>query len=259
MNARRFLSLFIYLIGSVLAASASTAELADSAYVKENYSEAVQLYNQALAEGAVSAGIYYNLGNAYFRDGKLGRAVIAYERSLRIDPANADARANLAFVRSRLQDLPEDDNSLLSNIHTDVVTAASANAWAWIAFGAFILLLAAVAVYIFAPGVLLRKAGFFSAIVLVVLTIYFIVVAADAARRVTDHSDAIVTVPTTLLNSVPRLPRQTEKVVPLHEGTKVQIIDSVLTPDDPVSPRWYNVKINNSTEAWLRATDVERI
>ena len=68
-----------------------------------------------------------------------------------------------------------------------------------------------------------------------------------------------MTVPTTLLNSVPRQPKQTEKVVPLHEGTKVQIIDSVSTPDDPVSPRWYNVKINNSTGAWLRATDVERI
>ncbi len=91
------------------------------------------------------------------------------------------------------------------------------------------------------------------------LTIYFIVVAADASARVDDHSEAIVTAPSTLLNSVPRQPKQTEKVVPLHEGTKVEIIDSVSTPDDPVSPRWYNVRINGSTGAWLRATDVERI
>ncbi|MDE6468064.1 MAG: SH3 domain-containing protein, partial [Muribaculaceae bacterium] len=50
-----------------------------------------------------------------------------------------------------------------------------------------------------------------------------------------------------------------DKVVTIHEGTRVQIIDSVATPDDPVSPRWYNVKINNGTKAWLRASDVERI
>lgn len=249
----------LWLLAALPATAASETELADSAYAKEDYPAAIQLYNKIIADGQVSATAYYNLGNAYYRDGKLGRAVIAYERALRIDPANADARANLAFVRSRLQDLPEDDNSFLSNLHHSAVTAVSANAWAWITVGTFLLLLAAVALYIFAPGVMLRKAGFFSAIILLVLTVYFLVVASDAAGRLDDHSEAVVTVPTTLLNSVPRQPKQTEKVVPLHEGTKVQIVDSVLTPDDPVSPRWYNVKINNSTEAWLRGTDVERI
>jgi hypothetical protein len=47
--------------------------------------------------------------------------------------------------------------------------------------------------------------------------------------------------------------------VPIHEGTKVEIVDSVATPDDPDSAKWYDVKINNSTRAWLRASDVERI
>ena len=253
------IALFILVASALTVAAKGPAQLADSAYSKENYTEAVELYNRALAEGNVSANVYYNLGNAYFRLGKNGRAVIAYQRALRIDPANADARANLAFVQSRLQDLPEDDNSFLSNLHNDIVTATSANAWAWIALGVFVLLAAAIALYIFSGNVALRKVGFFGAGVFAVATVYFIVVAADAAARTSDHSDAVVIVPTTLLNSVPRQPKQTEKVVPLHEGAQVQIIDSVLTPDDPVSPRWYNVKINNSTGAWLRATDVERI
>lgn len=248
-----------YVVAVMAAVAASPAVEADSAYAKENYQAAVALYNKALAQGNVSAGVYYNLGNAYYRDGKIGRAVIAYERALRIDPANSDARANLAFVRSQLQDLPEDDNSFLSNLHASIVTSFSANTWAWTTLAVFLLLCAAVALYIFASGVALRKTGFFSAIILLLTTVYFIVVAANAASRVGDHSDAVVIVPTTLLNSVPRQPKQTEKVVPLHEGTEVKIIDSVLTPDDPVSPRWYNVKINNSTGAWLRATDVERI
>ncbi|MDO4320399.1 MAG: tetratricopeptide repeat protein [Bacteroidales bacterium] len=244
---------------AVQAAALAIVERADSAYNKEDYPSAIALYNQAIDEGYVSAGIYYNLGNAYYRDGRPGRAVIAYERSLRIDPGNADTRANLDFVRSRLEDLPEDDNSFLTNVHHDVVTAQSANGWAWTALAVFVLMCGAVALYIFSGNVMLRKTGFFGAIVLAVLTVYFIVVAADAYARLSDDSEAVVIVPTTLLNSVPRQPRQTEKVVPLHEGTKVEIIDSVSTPDDPVSPRWYNVKINNSTGAWLRATDVERI
>lgn len=257
---KRIIIILAAALGMAIHAGALTsAQRADSAYNKEDYPAAISLYNEAIADGDVSAAIYYNLGNAYYRDGRPGRAVIAYERSLRIDPGNADTRANLDFVRSRLEDLPEDDNSFLTNVHHGVVTAMSANAWAWFALGVFVLTCAAVAMYIFSGSVMVRKTGFFGAMILALLTIYFIVVASDAYRRIGDHSEAVVTVPTTLLNSVPRQPKQTEKVVPLHEGTKVQIIDSVSTPDDPVSPRWYNVKINNSTGAWLRATDVERI
>ena len=90
-------------------------------------------------------------------------------------------------------------------------------------------------------------------------TVYLVVVTVDAAKHFNDHSEAVVIVPSTLLNSAPRQPRQTEKVVPLHEGTKVEILDSVSTPDDPVSPRYYKISINGSAPAWLRATDVEII
>lgn len=239
--------------------ASSLAQQADSAYNKENYRLAVELYNQVLQQTGRNSEVYYNLGNAYYRMGEIAQAVLAYERSLRVDPSNGDALANLEFVRSRLQDKPEDNNSLLTRAHNKVVTSMTANGWAWTAFIVFLLLLGFAASYIFSSNVLVRKAGFFGGLILLFLVIYFIVVAHDAARRLNDHTEAIVTVPSTLLNSVPRQPKQTEKVVPLHEGTKVEIIDSVSTPDDPVSPRWYNVKINGSNSAWLRATDVTRI
>ena len=235
------------------------AQLADSAYNKEAYSEAIRLYNKALQENGRNADIYYNLGNAYYRQGNVAQAVIAYERALKINPSMKDARANLEFVNSRLEDKPEDNNSLLTRAHDSVIGSMTANSWAWTAFVVFVMLCGAAAVYIFSSNVAMRKAGFFGGMVLLVIAIYFVVVAHDAARRLDDNSEAVVTVPSTLLNSVPRQPKQTEKVVPLHEGTKVEIIDSVATPDDPVSPRWYNVRINGSTAAWLRATDVERI
>ncbi|MCI9055569.1 MAG: tetratricopeptide repeat protein [Muribaculaceae bacterium] len=255
----RILFIMAIVLGTAVRAIAALTVDADSAYTQERYTEAVRLYNEALKENGRNADIYYNLGNANYRAGHVAQAVLAYERALRVNPAHADARANLDFVNSRLEDKPEDNNSLLTRAHEGVVRAMSANGWAWTAFVTFVLLCGAAALYIFSSNVTVRKAGFFGGMILVVLTIYFIVVAADASARVDDHSEAIVTAPSTLLNSVPRQPKQTEKVVPLHEGTKVEIIDSVSTPDDPVSPRWYNVRINGSTGAWLRATDVERI
>lgn len=240
-------------------ANANVSSQADSAYNAEKYTLAIDLYNQTLTEAGPNADVYYNLGNAHYRSGNIGQAVLAYERALRINPTHADAKTNLNFVKQRLEDKPEDNSSLITRTHRAIVQAQKANTWAWITFGCFVLLCAAGAVYIFCSAVNLRKIGFFGGIILLFVTAYLILVTIGAASRIGDHSEAIVTAPSTLLNSVPRQPKQTETVVPLHQGTKVEIIDSVSTPDDPISPRWYNVSINGSTKAWLRATDVEKI
>lgn len=256
---KRLYILLLAIVCAVTGLMAVDNALADSAYSREQYGEAVRIYQAILDSAGGNADIYYNLGNAHYRHGDVAHAVLNYERALRLDPSHSDARANLQFVNARLQDKPEENNSFLSRLHMSVVTAASANAWAWLALLSFVLLCGAIALYIFSSDIKLRKVGFFGGMMLVVVTVYLIVVAADAASRVTDHSEAIVTAPSTMLNSVPRQPRPTEKVLPLHEGTKVRILDSISTPDDPVSPRYYKITINGSAPAWLRATDVERI
>ncbi len=240
--------------------SMTLGQQADSAYSAEMYSKAIELYNRSIAEEGRSGDIYYNLGNAYYRADKIGKAVISYERALRIDPTHEDARVNLDFVRSRIQDRPEDDTVFLAAIHRSIVSAMGANAWAWTSFAIFVLLICAIGVYIFSTNVTLRKISFFGGIVLLFVTIYFLMVAADSRSRACSHDDAVVIVPSTQLTSAPRASRAgSDKVVTIHEGTEVQIVDSVATPDDPQSPMWYNVKINNNTKAWLRASDVERI
>lgn len=240
--------------------AANTVQQADSAYNAENYRLAIDLYNQALAADGPGSDIYYNLGNAYYRNDNLGRAVLSYERALRIDPTNDDARYNLNFVRSRIQDRPEDDSAFLSNVHSAITTSMRANTWAWVSVATFLLFLGAIALYIFSPSVRLRKTGFFGAIALFFLTCYTVYVAYSAAALAQSHDSAVVIVPMTQLSSSPRPSRTAEdRVVPIHEGTVVEIIDSIPTPDDPQSAVWYNVKINNSTKAWLRGSHVERI
>lgn len=256
----RALSVIILAFAAVAAQGATLGEQADSAYNKEDYRRAVELYQSSIENEGRSSDIYYNLGNAYYRADKPGKAVVNYERALRLDPTNSDARANLEFVRSRIQDRPEDDSAFLANVHHSLMMSMKTNSWAWFSFAMFVLLLAAVAVYIFSANVTLRKAGFFGGIVLLFVFGYSLVLAIESAAVARSHEEAVVVTPSTQLSSTPRASRTaSDKVVTIHEGTKVEIIDSVATPDDPVSPRWYNVKINNSSKAWLRASDVERI
>ena len=255
--------LIMFFIACMLMAGASAAtigEMADSAYNKEEYRQAIDLYNQSIQEEGVSADVYYNLGNAHFRNDNTGKAILNYERALRLDPSHSDARTNLNYVKSKLIDKPEDDTNVLYKIHHGIMSMMSANAWAYMALSLFILFLGAIGLYIFSSHVTYRKIGFFGGSTLIFVCAYVIYLACDAAAIARSHESAVVIVPSTQLTSAPRGAKSgKDKVVTIHEGTRVEIIDSVATPDDPVSPKWYNIKLNNSTKAWLRSSDVERI
>jgi len=257
---KKIVSYILILICGLSANAMSIGQQADSAYNAEDYRLAIELYNKSIAEEGRSSDILYNLGNAYYRADKLGKAVVCYQRALRLDPTNEDARTNLEFVHSRILDRPEDDTAFLAKLHHSLLGSMTANAWAWTAFIMFVILMGAVALYIFSTDVTMRKTGFFGGIVLLVLFAYSLIIASDASSTASSHDSAVVITPTTQLSSAPRAAKTAQdKVVTIHEGTTVEIVDSVPTPDDPVSPMWYNVKINNATKAWLRASDVERI
>jgi tetratricopeptide (TPR) repeat protein len=73
----------------------------NQAYLQGQYDRALALYGQAAVEKGYSPALLYNMGNCFARLDKTGPAVLAYERTLLLDPGDRDARANLALVRSR--------------------------------------------------------------------------------------------------------------------------------------------------------------
>lgn len=72
---------------------------AHEAYLAGDFAEAVRRYEAVAAAGLEGATLRYDLGNALFRAGQRGRAAASWERALRLDPSDAEARANLALVR----------------------------------------------------------------------------------------------------------------------------------------------------------------
>lgn len=240
--------------------AANTAEQADSAYAKEDYRSAIRLYTTTIEKNGPSAQIYYNLGNAYYRVSDISKAVLCYQRALNIDPSYSEARTNLKFVKSRIADLPEDDSSFLGNLHDSVIATMSPNAWAWTALIFFIILLGCVGLYLFTNNIRLRKTGFFGGIVVLVISIYTSIVAYESASASVRHDQAVITPPTATLRTEPgSVVNDQNRVISLPEGTIVIITDSLTMPGESAAPKWYNVKINNSTGAWVNAADVERI
>lgn len=87
--------------------AASTIETlvnANQLYEKGNFAEAAQLYEQLSSQGVADSTLYYNLGNAYYKQGDLGRAILNYTRAARLAPRDSDVQANLTLARSRVVD-----------------------------------------------------------------------------------------------------------------------------------------------------------
>jgi tetratricopeptide (TPR) repeat protein len=80
---------------------ASAFEAANKLYEQGRYSDAVNGYNQLLASGNVSEALYFNLGNAQFKLGQLGRAIASYREARQLAPRDGELRANLQFARTR--------------------------------------------------------------------------------------------------------------------------------------------------------------
>ncbi len=89
-----------------LPAAAAAREGADQLFLQGNedysrgsYEEAIASYAELLDQAGWSAPVLYNLANSYARAGKIGMAVLNYERALRLAPGDADIAGNLELVR----------------------------------------------------------------------------------------------------------------------------------------------------------------
>lgn len=72
----------------------------NSLYEKREYAKALEEYNKILSLGIDSGPLYYNMGNSYFKLGKLGLAILYYAKARRLMPYDSDLKANLNYARS---------------------------------------------------------------------------------------------------------------------------------------------------------------
>lgn len=246
---------------------ASAIEQADSAYLNGNYEVAESLYTEIIQTQGISAGLLYNLGNVYYKEGKDGEAMLCYERAKKLEPSDPLIRQNLNFLQSKVADanrgelggkqgnVDADPESFVDTIYRMIAIDTKSNSWAVLAVMAFILFLGGTALYIFTPVVLARKTGFFSAIVFLGFTIAFVVFALIAASQYNRQDEAVlISFTTELVQS----PENNSKPVttPLHKGTKLRILEERKGKD---GVDWLKVKLNSENVGWLKKNEIEII
>ena len=96
----RFILLLLLFAGSTFAAAPAAFDAANSLYDKGDFKGARAGYEALVQAGNHSANLFYNIGNAAFREGDKGAAFLAYERTLALDPSHPEAKANLSYLRN---------------------------------------------------------------------------------------------------------------------------------------------------------------
>ncbi len=91
--------------------------VANQAYEAGDYLQAAAGYEAIIRYGVHNSDVYYNLGNAYFKHGDLGRAILNYRRAYRLDPRDTDVLTNLSIARAQTADrLEATDERTLANL-----------------------------------------------------------------------------------------------------------------------------------------------
>ena len=90
-------------VPSRAALSDAAFESANKLYEEGKFAEAASAYEKVLQGGQTSAALCFNLGNAFFKSGQIGRAIAAYRQAERLAPRDPDLRANLQFARNQTQ------------------------------------------------------------------------------------------------------------------------------------------------------------
>ena len=160
---RSAVTLVLLFVSISLSASTVTRQQADSAYAQEHYQQAISDYETLLKQG-VSAELYYNLGNAYYRTDQMPKAVLNYERALLLSPGDADIRFNLQMARSKTIDkITPESEMFFVTWYRSLVNLMSVDAWARTALIALAIAIILALAYLFSDRIWLRKVGFFGA------------------------------------------------------------------------------------------------
>lgn len=245
-------SLRNYVITTLLLFSAFTFaqdafDAANAAYADGRYEEAAAMY-QSLLDEQPDATLYYNLGNARFKQGELAQAILNYERALRLKPNYKDAQYNLAFAQSRITDNIVEQDFFLSSWARTVRNNLSERTWWSTSIGLFICALIALLLFLLGRELWLRKTAFHVAWIALLFSLIAGLNAGSLRQRNTLRNEAIITQGVVNVKSSPD--RSGTDLFTIHEGTKVTIRETL--------GEWVNVSVG-SNEGWMKAAHLERI
>lgn len=222
----------------------------DSAYMRNDYASAIQIYESLLKKGEASE-IYYNLGNSYYKSDDIAKAILNYERALLLQPGNADIRANLEIARSKTVDKVTSVPDIFFVAWTkSLINCLSVDAWAKLGIVFFILLLVSFSLFFFSKQIVWKKSGFIAGVIFLVFVVLSNIFASEQKNELMNRNKGIILSPSVAVRSTPS--ESGTSLFVLHEGHKIEIKDNSMR-------EWKEIRLEDGKVGWVPTSALEII
>ncbi len=228
----------------------STIEDGNNLFKEGKYQEAIDSYESILNSGLESGALYYNLGNAYFKNNNIPKAILNYERAKLLLPHDKDIKYNLALCNSQITDkLKTVDTFFLITWFENLKNKTKSDTWAFISIISFLITIVSTGFFLFSKSRSLKQIFFGLGIVLLLFSMLTFDFSANQKSLLTNRDHAIIFNPSVAIKSSPS--DSGKELFILHEGTKVKVIETVAG--------WNRIQISDGNEGWAPAQTMEVI
>lgn len=212
------------------------------AYTQEKYAEASELYLQVVAANYESPILFYNLGNALFKQQKFTDAILYYEKAKKLAPGNTDVAFNLELANKTITDKIEPIPELFfTTWWKSFISLFGIDTWGWISIFCLTLAVVVYALYNLAKTESNKRTYFYLSVGLLLLTIVTYTSGIQQKGMVQNANEAIIFTPSVSVKSSPSL-NSTDLFI-VHEGTKVKLLESI----DP----WHKISLSDGNVGWI--------
>ena len=228
----------------------SLMQTANNAYNDGLYDSSIRVYQLVGKTGFESAALYYNLGNAYFKNSDVASAILYYEKALKLAPNDDDIAYNLGIANSMIVDkidrVPELFFKSWWNYFYNIFNA---DTWTVISIVSWFILVFFIGMFILAKTRASRKLAFYFGMLFLLGSIATVGLSSQKYYYTLEHQEAIIFTQTVTVKSSPTMNAVDLFVV--HEGTKVRVMDEL--------QEWVKIKIPDGSVGWLPANSLKEI
>lgn len=245
---KNILYILLFFIGSLSAQNEKIFDQANALYNEGKYAEAIDRYDVILNSDKHSAELYFNIANAHYKLNNIAPSVYYYEKALALKPKDKDIQGNLAFANNMridaIDNLPEVG---LTRFIKKATNSMSFDSWAKLTVALVVVFVLFYLLYYFAFGTAKKRFYFVSSTLSIVLVFVALLLTFYSHNLAKKNNPAIVFAQESQVKSEPNL--RSDEAFVLHEGTKVQVLDTVKS--------WKKIKLSDGKTGWIQNEDIK--
>jgi|SRR5690554_4421355 tetratricopeptide (TPR) repeat protein len=219
-------------------------------YRQKEYDKAIEVYTDLINSGYEGSSLYYNLGNAYYRTGKLGYAILYYEKALKLSPGDEDIKHNLALANLKTIDKVESlPGFFLFEWWESLVNLFTTTGWTILTYIFYIILLAAIGSYFFIKNNYQQRLIVITGLVSLILLIFSTIILTIKLNRELNVQKGVVVANTVNVKLSPDSGSNDAFII--HEGIKVEFEDKI--------DNWVKIRLQDGKVGWIQENDAKII